>query len=91
MRSRRRVVTAELVPYAQAPWAPVVVGAKWAYRITTVTGNTLVAASVRSRTDVEAEIRRLTQQLEGGIPHTSFRHVAEVECARTMAERVADA
>lgn len=66
-------------------------GARWAYRIMTVTGNTLIATSTRSRADVEAQVRRLVQQLEGGIPHTSFRRVAEAECAKTAAAREARA
>jgi hypothetical protein len=80
-RRASRAVTTELVPYAQAPWAPRLAGAKWAYRITTVTGNTLIATSAYPRTRVEADIRRLTRQLEGGIPG-SLRRQMRRECAK---------
>lgn len=57
------VVSTELVPYARAPWAPRVDGARWAYRITTPSGNTAVAASARPRVQVEAEMRQAAERL----------------------------
>ena len=50
----KRITNVEIVRYNDAPWAPRVPGATWAYRITTPSGNVITGA----RRDTEENVKR---------------------------------
>lgn len=45
----------EVVPYDQAPWAPRVPGATWAYRVTAPSGNWIAGARIGSRKEIQQQ------------------------------------
>lgn len=62
MRRRARIAI-EICAYDQAPWAPWLVGARWAYRVTTPAGNVITGATKRNRADAEREAEACARKL----------------------------
>ncbi|KAB7624344.1 hypothetical protein [Alkalilimnicola sp. S0819] len=54
-----KTVTVEVVPHAEAPWAPQLKDARWAWRVTAPSG-TDVACATRG---TEAQARRAAQRM----------------------------
>lgn len=61
----RNKVNVETARYEDAPWAPRLPGAKWAYRVTNSNGNSVACSTKKPRDAIGSDIQKLAKALGG--------------------------